>query len=308
MARDLYAEITSTIIAALENGIVPWRRPWAQHQAHANLHSGHEYRGVNQLILNATSAARGFTQPHWLTFRQVKDLGGSVRSGERASLVVFWSALDRDTGQKNSEGEPIITRTFLLRHYNVFNVEQTTGIEHHIPATTERAFEPIQECDRIWNAFPDKPTLQHGGDRASYTPSRDHIQMPPRASFHKPEGYYGTLFHEAIHSTGHKSRLNRDTLTQMAPFGSPVYSEEELVAEIGSAMLVARAGIQPDVNNSAAYIAGWLRALRGDKRLIIIASQRAEKAARHVLGETPAPAATSTATEALGVERGAAEA
>lgn len=276
-----YEIVTEQILSQLENGTVPWRKPWrGSGWTPRNLISRKPYRGINVLIL----ASRGFASPYWLTLNQANKLGGRIRKGEKSTAVVFWKQIkvedvDAVTGERTKKSIP------LLRYYRVFNVEQTDGIvvpESYAPATVE----PIIEAEKIVGTMPARPVIQHGGDVACYSPRRDVVTMPPRASFDGGEHYYATLFHELGHSTGHASRLGRKGVDgeTLAPFGSPDYSHEELVAEITSAFLCSESGIgSVIIENSAAYIASWLKALRDDRRMVVIAAAQAQKAADFIL-------------------------
>jgi antirestriction protein ArdC len=282
MKRDLYAEVTARMIEALEDGILPWRKPWTSMGSHRNLVSGREYRGIN-VFLTALSAMRGsYSYPLWVTMKQANQMGGRVRAGERGTMVVFWQP--RVDVKKNDAGEDQEVRRLVFKKYYVWNVEQVDGLV--LPAIENPAGAVGHAgADALWEEYADRPGLFHGGSAAFYTAALDAIQMPTRASFESTSAYYQVLFHEAIHSTGAKKRLNRSTLTQAGRFGDANYSQEELVAEMGGAMLLARAGMEPAYANSAAYLRGWLKALEDDNRLVVVAAQQAEKAARFVLGE-----------------------
>lgn len=286
--RDLHQEITNKIVEALEAGIVPWQKPWDVRGPPRNLKTGRAYRGANIFLLGLTAKARGFTTPYWLTFNQARELGGTVRRGERGTLVIFWRILERPavdaTGKPvlDDQGAQLVDARPVLRHYTVFNAAQCDLPEGTVPDAPLRVFTPDADAEAAWNAY-DGPELRHGGDMAYYAQSLDRIQMPPREAFHSTEAYYGTLFHEGIHSTGHKDRLNRATLTQAGKFGDENYSQEELVAELGSAMLLANVGLEPRTTHSASYIAGWLKALRNDRRLIVVAAAQAQRAVDFIL-------------------------
>ncbi|MCA9069418.1 MAG: DUF1738 domain-containing protein, partial [Planctomycetaceae bacterium] len=276
MAIDVYERITARILTQLEKGTIPWRKPWKGGEAGhpRNLVSGHRYRGVNIFLLTCAP----FDLPFWLTFRQAKQLGGHVRKGEESTPVVFWRWVEREHPETgNVEKFPV------LRHYNAFNIEQCDLPAEKVPeiaTVPENDFEPIQLCEDVVAGMPDPPSIQHGGGRASYRPATDSVQMPRPERFDGPEEYYSTLFHELTHSTGHPSRLDRPGITEIKPFGTPDYSREELVAEMGAAFLCGHCGIENTViENSAAYIAGWLQRLRNDKRLVIQAAAAAQKAA-----------------------------
>jgi antirestriction protein ArdC len=227
----------------------------------------------------------GYSSPHWLTYKQAQELGGHVRKGERATPVVFWSMVDhrdRDSGDE--------TKIPVLRYYSAFNVAQCDDI----PATKISAdasapaapFAPIAACERVAADMPSRPPVRHGFDSACYVPSLDEVRMPEPARFDKPEGYYATLFHELAHSTGHATRLNRKGIADaVAAFGSDSYGREELVAEMTSAFLCGHTGIETAVlDNAAAYVAGWLRVIRQDSRLVVTAAAQAQKAADFILG------------------------
>lgn len=278
---DVYAEVTATIVAALEAGTVPWRRPWrTDGSAMQNPVSGTVYRGINPFLLDIAAMSGGFSSPYWVTFKQAQARGGNVRAGEKSTMVVFWKRLvaeDKDTGRKK-----VIP---MLRHFRVFNAEQCEGIEW--PEVETIDFEPIERCAEIVAGMPNAPSIGHGGNRAFYAPAMDHVQLPSPEQFVSAEAYYGTAFHELAHSTGHQSRLDRPELRDMHQFGDDCYSKEELTAEMTAAMLSGVAGISaPLIENSAAYVANWLKALRNDVKLAVAAAGRAQRAADCIRGIT----------------------
>lgn len=285
MAVDIYAEVTGKIVAMLEAGVVPWRSPilgggtagWPR-----NMESGREYRGVNVFLLALSSWAKGYSSAHWLTFNQAKARGGSVKKGEQSSMVVFWkqyATTDKNTGEAVSV--PV------LRYYNVFNVEQCEGIEiPDAPKIEATAFSPIEAAERIVNGYEGRPEIEHVGHRAYYVPKADSVHIPPPGRFVYPEAYYTTLFHELAHSTGHSTRLDRGLDKSTEVFGSPEYAREELVAEMAAAFLCGHSGITPaTVENAASYIGGWIKTLKGDKRLAVVAAGAAQRAADWIRGE-----------------------
>ena len=288
MRRDVYAEVTEKMMDSLENGMVPWRKPWTTMGAHRNLGSGREYRGINVFLTSLSAMRGGYTYPLWLTMKQANRLGGRVRAGEKGTMVVFWEP--RMDVRKLDNGEEEERRRLVFKKYYVWNVEQINGLV--LPELPTAAGASSHEgAEAVWEGYAEKPLLSHGGSAAFYAPAVDAIQLPPKATFESTGAYYQVLFHEAIHSTGARTRLNRSTLTQAGKFGDANYSQEELVAEMGGAMLLARAGLEPAYANSAAYLRGWLKALDEDKRLVVVAAQSAEKAARYVLGERPTTSA-----------------
>jgi antirestriction protein ArdC len=279
---DVYQNVTDRIIAQLEAGTVAWRKPWRNidGQVPRNLVSGKPYRGINLLLLSMTP----YTSPYWVTYKQAQAKGGNVRRGEKSTLIVFWKMfqVDDETAKNGKRTIP------MLRHYNVFNVQQCDGLT--VPDAADEAlpdFDPIAECEAIWNGYNDRPRLMPDTKGAAYAPALDVLMMPDRRAFDTPEAYYLTLFHEATHSTGHKSRLARfeDNAAEMR-FGSEPYAKEELIAEMGSAMLGTIAGLSADeyLPRSAAYIANWLTALRNDPKMVIQAAGKAQRAVEHITG------------------------
>lgn len=280
-AMNVYEIITDRILDALRGGVVPWRRPWSS-SLPKNLVSGREYRGVNVLLLQSTP----FLSPYWLTFRQAKTLGGSVKRGVRGCPIVYWNVRENEEDGRKRE------RAF-LRHFTVFNLEQCEGIE--APAPIERpAFNPIERCEEVLSAYQDPPLIHHGGSQAFYLPSQDRIQLPARGAFDRTEEYYSTMFHELVHSSGAAHRLARKGVVDGARFASHAYSKEELVAEIGAAFLCAHTGIAPQTfDNSHAYISFWMSALIGDSRMVIEASSHAAKAVDLIRGKSAETVETS---------------
>lgn len=282
--RDVYREVTDRIVEQLEAGTVPWRQPilGGERGWPANLASGKDYRGLNVFLLAVRALGAGYRSRFWLTFRQTAQRGGHIRRGEKGSLVVFYKMLetrDRETG------EP--TTVPVLRHYHVWNLEQTEGLDlGPEPAQAERRFTPIEAAERIVAGFEGGPAIEYGGDQALYRPRTDTVKVPKPERFFSDELFYGTLFHELSHATGHSSRLDRGLDTQLQPFGSPDYTKEELLAELGAAFLCGIAGIAPaTLEDSASYINGWLSVLKKDKRFVVQAAGGGQRAADWVLGQ-----------------------
>jgi antirestriction protein ArdC len=202
---------------------------------------------------------------------------------------VFWKWIDlKDASKPESDDlESVSGKVPLLRYYRVFNLDQVEGIKPPPEEQVSNPFTPIQQAEQILEHMPLKPDIRYGGNRAYYSPRLDYIQLPARESFHSPEEFYSTAFHELTHATGHPDRITRKGNTEAAYFGSHEYSREELVAEFGASMLCAQAGIeQQTITNSAAYIQGWLRVLKGDKRLAIIAAGQAQRAVDYILNQS----------------------
>lgn len=290
---SVYDVITDRIIEKLEAGTVPWRQPWRGGEAGMprNLATGYPYRGINVFLL----AASGYASPHWLTFRQVNQRGGTVRRGERGTPVVFWKW--REVAEHEADGSEATRRVPLLRYYTVFNAEQCEGIDVPAPDEPDLDFAPIARCEALVHGMPDAPAIETGRGQAAYQPARDTVLMPAPRQFESAAAYYATLFHELTHATGHARRLARPAVMEPATFASHAYSKEELVAEMGAAFLCGHCGIEAQtIERAAAYIAGWLSVLRGDSHLVVQAAAHAQRAADFLLGRMaqvrePAPGA-----------------
>ena len=279
MANKVYEYVTERILAELDKGIIPWRRPWKSVTASGlpiSWVTKKAYRGVNRILLPAGE---------YLTYKQVTEHGGKVLKGEKGHMVVFYKMMDiKDQDTDEEKSFPY------LRYYTVFEVGQCEGIERKTApvATEEQELPPIGRAEAIVAKYPEPPRIRHEGNEAYYTPVLDIVTMPIKKAFESAEEYYSTLFHELAHSTGHKSRLGRDMATTVG-MRSDSYAKEELVAEIASAMLCGMSGIENStIENSVAYIQSWRRRLEQDPKLIVMASSQAQKASDYILGEIPA--------------------
>jgi antirestriction protein ArdC len=287
----VYQFVTDQIIKQLEAGTAPWRKPWTT-QAPANLISKREYRGINTFLLSAS----GYPSPWWATYKQIEGLGGNVRKGEHGSMVVFWSVGKEKLNPKTGK----VSTPFLLRYYKVFNSSQCEGIAEKIPAAVNvdrTPVERIEDAERIVTGMPNRPPIK-ASDKAWYSPSRDEVGIPDKEFFSSSEAFYAVLFHELAHSTGHTTRVGRHTTETLGRFGSDNYSREELIAEMGSAMLCGVAGISPAVvENSAAYLKSWIDVLKGDSKLVMQAASAAQKAADYIRGATAIQSAPQEESE-----------
>jgi antirestriction protein ArdC len=294
---DVYSRVTDKIIADLERGNLTWLQPWQAggHKAGAVSRplraGGIPYRGVNVLMLWAASIEKGYNCPLWLTYKQAAELGGQVRKGEKGSLVVYANTFTK-TGT-DEQGAEVETEIPFMKGYTVFNAEQIDGLPAHFYATVPPLNNDIARLESAERFFAStKAIIQHGGNRAFYSPDRDIVQMPELNNFRDGESYYATLAHETTHWTRHTSRLDRDLGRKR--FADAGYAMEELVAEIGAAFLCADLGITPETRDDhAAYIASWLQVLKNDKRAIFTAASHAQKAADYLNGLQPQ---TDTAT------------
>lgn len=292
--ESVYQVITDRIVHLLEQGTIPWQKPWkSSDQAPQNFVSRKPYRGVNVFLLNCL----GYASPYFLTFKQAQQLGGFVKKGEKGCPVVFWKWLEVEDKETHES-----KRIPFLRYFSVFNVTQC----ENIPAPNEETIlspapapSPIEAAEEIVQGMPQRPEIKSGLDRAFYSPRQDYVGMPAVQQFKGGEEYYSTLFHELTHATGHDSRLNRKGVSRsegtLASFGSDPYAREELVAEMGSAFLCGEAGIVDRViDNSAAYVASWLERLKNDSKLVVTAAAQAQKAADFILGKFQSEASEGT--------------
>lgn len=283
---DIYQSVTDRIISALEAGTAPWVRPWSTlgDVRPRNGLTGHVYRGINTWVLSSQAQALGYASPRWLTFRQAVTLGGRVRRGEHGTRVVYFRMTelpDRAAPVPSASSNGVSTRVVpLLRTFTAFNLAQIEGLPASmVDAVPEPpAWIPETEAERLITAS--GAQIRHGGDRAYYQPSLDHIQLPLPKAFADAGSYYGTALHELTHWTGHPSRCARSLTGR---FGDAAYAMEELIAEMGAAYLCAHCGIDGQLQHPA-YLARWLRVLRADKRAIFTAATRAQQAADHLVG------------------------
>lgn len=277
--EKIYDRINQIIFEKLEQGVIPWKATWHKNQRSAmNLISKKPYQGINSTILNLSS----FPSPYFVTFRQAQELGGTIKKGERGLPVVFWKIFESNNLDETK------TKTIpLLRYYTVFNVTQCEGLSDHVPndEAFTRPFSPIEAAEKIVADMPNRPQITHGQGRAYYQPSTDIVNMPDKDTFFSDTDYYSVLFHEmGGHATGHQSRLNRTTVTNATLYNRHEYSKEELIAEFTASYLCAHAGIeQGTIENSAAYIGGWLKALKNNKSWLIMAASQAQKAVNYIV-------------------------
>ena len=280
MKKSVYEMITERIIEQLENGVIPWQKPWSgTHSGAYNRVSNKSYSLLNQLLLKHDG--------EYATFKQWSGLGGKIRKGEKSEVVTFWKIQPYE--KENENGEKVIKQIPLLRYYNVFHISQVDGVEPKEQLKISD-LEPIEEAEKIKTDYMNREHLkifEKVTNKAFYIPTFDYIEVPCKEQYQNIEEFYSTLFHEMIHSTGHKNRLDRLETGASAHFGSESYSKEELVAELGSATLVNMLGIETEKSfrNSRAYIQNWLQALKNDNKFIVSASSKAEKAVKYILNE-----------------------
>lgn len=306
--KDAAQVVTELLVAKLEEGTVPWRKPWAcLGRPPQNLKSKRPYRGVNALIL----ALMPYSQPYWLSYKQATELGGQVRQGEKSTPVIFWKTFTKALKDKepgafwNDEKKQWEKKIWMSKYYRVFNVEQCDGLDDRIPPapaleppTPDEAAKAVVD---VLAAYYEREGIvrKDGGDRAFYSPARDMVSLPTLAQFDSHAAYALTDAHEGVHSTGAEKRLARPEITNLSgsTFGSEPYSKEELTAEVGSAMLAASLGLAVDIDSSAAYIASWLKTLKDDRQMVVSAAQRAQKAVDLILGDQGPEATADTGAE-----------
>lgn len=282
---DVYDAMTTRIITALENGTAPWRQTWVSAEGTAKLprngRSKKTYRGINTFLLWLAQQERGFQSHHWLTFKQAKELGEGVKKGAKSEMVTFWKRLA--VNDLDDNGQPVKKVVPMLKYYRVFNAQECNGLpsrfDVNAPEEGRSEHTPIEAAESLVSGYDGAPDVEHEPHhRPCYVPSLDVVRMPKPEAFTSGEEYYGTLFHELAHSTGHESRLNRPDC--MSPkFGSEPYGKEELVAEMSATFLSALCGIETTtVENSAAYLQSWITTLRGDSKLVVQSAGLAQRA------------------------------
>ena len=280
MSKSVYEMVTERIIEQLENGVIPWEKPWTGVRSGAfNRISKRSYSLLNQMLLKH--------QGEYATFKQWQNLGGYIRKGEKSEIIVFWKILPVEEEQE--EGTKTVKQIPLLKYINVFHISQVDGVKP-LPKEEMNDIEPIEQAENVLKSYWTREHIkvEHvAGNKAYYSPALDMIHLPLFEQFKNAEEYYSTAFHESVHSTMKKDRCNREEERKgkIAAFGSEEYSKEELIAEIGSANLMNIIGIetQKSFRNSAAYIQNWLSVLKSDVKFIVSAAGRAEKAVNYIL-------------------------
>ena len=318
--------ITDRLIAQLEDAIkngtsAPWNMPWNSSEAFpVNFKSGKRYRGINVIML----AMQRYESPTWLTFKQAKEealrqakadgreieektekdrrgipqvkyyengkpFNGGVKKGEKSTPVFFWQSLYMDAnGKRVDDPKKAVKKVPMLRYYSVFNIAQCEGVKDKWEPAPDANHDPIESAELMIEAMPNAPEITFNEARAYYRPATDSVNMPRLGLFNSPQEYYSTLFHELVHSTGHKSRLDRDGVAEVAGFGSETYAKEELVAEMGAAMLCGISGIENKATeqNTIAYLKSWIGKLKNDPSLAVAAGGQAQKAVDYIEGTT----------------------
>ncbi|KAA3595839.1 MAG: DUF1738 domain-containing protein [Calditrichaeota bacterium] len=291
MQRDkIFEKVTNSVIALLEKcekegRTLSWCKTWKS-EFPQNLVSQKNYRGVNIITASLTCLMNDWERPLFLTFNQVRKLKGKVKKGSHSIPIIFTELKKKEIGEFDEHNDPVTKNYLVYKLFSVFNVSQTEGLEEHIPELVVKEHQPIQEAERIVKNMQNCPEIKIKGQRCFYNPVKDFVGMPKKELFTEVEEFYSALFHELVHSTGHKSRLNRPEVMNQTMFGDEDYSQEELTAELGASYICAVLGIeQKTIENSTAYIQGWLSALRNDKNLLIKSASLSQKAVNYILGD-----------------------
>lgn len=293
---NYYQKATERIIALLEKGVPPWRKTWGAYGLARNYATGHIYRGINRLMLNLVAP---YDVPLYMSRKQLIEKGGRIKKGSKAEWVYFYGEYHKDADGNTVAATQVDTRIAngedlqqirFLKARPVYNVSCIEGIDITVPTMPVREHLPIERCEEFLNQLSPRPQYcETDTDCPCYKRNTDTIHIPHRTYFEASEEFYCTLFHEILHWTGHEKRLARIGITDdKAVFGSKLYSEEELIAEMGACFLCAHTGIDttPVTENSAAYIQSWKTKLEDDSKLIFRAAAKAEQAL-HYLIPTP---------------------
>jgi len=277
--KNVYEMVTDRIINMLEEGIIPWEKPWTGTKSGSfNRITKKPYSLLNQMMLKH--------EGEYATFKQWTDLGGKIRKGEKSEIIVFWKI--QHIIEKNEDGEEETKHIPILRYYNVFHITQVDGVKPLPEEEIESDLEPIEEIEKILMDYIKREGIKLINEKSNdayYSPSRDLIHLPLMEQFKNIEEYYSTFTHESVHSTMAESRCNRKAENKNAAFGSTDYSKEELVAELGAASILNMLGIETksSFRNSAAYIQSWIKVLKNDVKFIVSASSKSEKAVKYIL-------------------------
>jgi len=250
---DVYQTVTNNILAAMENGIIPWKKPFKTSFSPIpiNFSTGKVYRGINVFLLNLACLQYGYPKNAWLTFKQAKQMGGYVKKGQSSETILFWkSTLINEKNISQEEESESIKKVYISRSYNVFNIDQCEGIDTDSEILT--TIPTIGSCEEVYANYPEARPEVNLGLKAMYIPALDQIRIPGAGDFHSDSDYYATLFHELVHSTGHSSRLNREGISKAKHSNKIRYSKEELIAEMGASFLCAFTGIENlDLTNTS---------------------------------------------------------
>ena len=285
MNKKICQMVADRVLEELEKGVAPWSKPWFGSDRFVSHTTGKHYSLLNCLMLGAPG--------EYATFKQISDEGGKVKKGVKSKPVVYWSPWKKK--EINADGEEVEKTVFILKYYRVFNLNDCEGMKKKYLNDDDTRFihETVKDAEDVIRGYCEaNPGLtikrEDVSNRAFYRPSEDMIVVPAKEQFEKIEEFYSTLFHEMTHSTGHWTRLGRFKESGLvAAFGGEDYGKEELIAELGAAALCGACGVESkdSFRNSAAYLDGWTKAIKGDPTLIVAAAGKADKAVGFILGE-----------------------
>jgi len=284
-SRDIYQEVTNTIIQHLESGTAPWHKPWVGGDSNpfrlpVNAKTTNHYQGINILLLWCAAHKKEFASNEWATFKQWKSQNKSIAKGQKGTQIVYYDILEKEIDDE-------IKRLPFIKCSTVFNVCQLADYTPDAPAEElPLLVERLEQVEQF--VANTKAVIKHAGYGACYKSDTDEIFMPDKNSFidteysTATENYYSTLMHELVHFSGHPKRLNRKLGNR---FGSNSYAEEELIAELGAAFLAASLKItNTPKRDHANYLATWLKVLKQDKHAIVNAASAASKAVGYLIG------------------------
>ena len=286
--KDIYQTVTNNILATMEKGIIPWRKPFNSSFSSipVNFSTEKAYRGINVFLLNMACLQVGYPTNAWLTFNQARQLGSNVKKGQKSEIILFWkpTLIREQSVSQDGEITESTKEVYIARIYYVFNIDQCEGIDKESEIQT--SIPRIESCDQVYANYPEVKPQVNLGLKAMYTPKLDQIRIPNHHDFISTSDYYATLFHELVHSTGHVTRLNREGIAAAQLSDVIRYSKEELIAEMGASFLSALIGIEnPELtNNAAAYVQSWLEVFKQDKTMVVKAASQAQEAVDFILG------------------------
>ena len=285
MNKKICEMVAERVLEELEKGYIPWQQPWFGSNRFVSHTTGKRYSLLNCMMLGKPG--------EYATFKQIAEEGGKVKKGAKSKVVVYWSPYKKK--EVNAEGEEVEKTHYVLRYYRVFNLNDCEGVKKKYLDDDDKTFvhEVVRDAEDVIEGYCGRnPTLkierEEKSGRAFYRPSEDMIVVPKKEQFPKIEEFYSTLFHEMTHSTGHHSRLGRFKESGLvSAFGGEDYGKEELIAELGAAALCGKCGVESkdSFRNSAAYLDGWTKAIKGDPSMIVAAAGKADKAVAYILGE-----------------------
>ena len=283
--------IVNELIEAIESGNTKlWRKEWTVKGGFRNLLTGHEYQGGNPALLCLQSSIRNWHLPLFMGAGQARSINCLPKKGSRSARILQPLLREFETKELDENGDAKKAQYMSYKCVPVFNVQDIRGLDDQASAKLEKLIDDavltakpreldvrVKEAhDRLFQWEKQVTTIK-GGDRAYYRESSDEIVIPRRYNFKNDESYLATYAHECIHSTKHKSRLQRNDLS---------YPNEELVAELGAYIVCNRLQISNlDTMNHAAYLEAWCPMLKSDPKILFKSLANAVKAADLVIGE-----------------------